>query len=324
MAIYTEEIFLEKLKEKNRDWDKIELLSPFVKAKQKIKCRCRVCGYEWSPIPSSLLQDTGCRVCRMEEQIKNQTKTHEQFMQEFNELKADNPHLKHIEIIGEYKGEKVKIKAKCHYCNTEWDAVPRNLLKGSGCYNCRGRFVSKYRKENNIWGGENNPRHINPMRGKDNPNWKDGATSLYQELRSETRDWFMATNKIFDWKCALTGEKFDNVHHLVEFKDILTEVLEIYELDRRKSIGDYSEEEQMWIKDGIKQLHKKYGYGVSLCEPVHTLFHKLYSYNNCNKFDFLEFTNRFVNGEFNNFLSQQGLSININPKIYNVLLNNLY
>lgn len=35
MAIYTEEIFLEKLKEKNRDWDKIELLSPFVKAKQK-------------------------------------------------------------------------------------------------------------------------------------------------------------------------------------------------------------------------------------------------------------------------------------------------
>jgi hypothetical protein len=162
------------------------------------------------------------------------------------------------------------------------------------------------------------------MCGKDNPNWKDGATSLYQELRSETRDWFMATNKIFDWKCALTGEKFDNVHHLVEFKDILTEVLEIYELDRRKSIGDYSEEEQVWIKDGIKQLHKKYGYGISLCEPVHTLFHKLYSYNNCNKFDFLEFTNRFVNGEFNDFLSQQGLSINVNPKIYNVLLNNLY
>ena len=324
MTVYTEETFLEKLKEKNRDWDKIEFLSPFVKAKQKIQCRCKVCGYEWSPIPSSLLQDSGCRVCRMEEQIKNQTKTHEQFMQEFNDIKANNPHLEYVELLDKYENEKTKIKAKCHYCNKEWNATPRNLLKGNGCPNCKGRFVSQYRKANNVWGGENNPRHISPMCGKDNPNWKDGITSLYSELRSETKDWFMATNKFFDWKCALTGVKFDNVHHLVEFKDILAEVLEIYELDRRKSIGDYSEKEQKWIKDGIRQLHKKYGYGVSLCETIHMLFHKIYSYDNCDKYDFLEFTNRCVSGEFNDYLAQHGLSININPKIYNVLLNNLY
>ena len=41
----------------------------------------------------------------------------EQFMKEFNELRANNPHLEYIEIIGEYKNEKSKIKAKCHYCN---------------------------------------------------------------------------------------------------------------------------------------------------------------------------------------------------------------
>ena len=115
---------------RQRSWVRVPSPSPLTKLKQKIKCKCKVCGYEWSPIPSSLLQDTGCRVCRMEEQIKNQTKTHEQFMQEFNELKADNPHLEHIEIIGKYKGDKIKIKAKCHYCNTEWDAVPSNLLRG--------------------------------------------------------------------------------------------------------------------------------------------------------------------------------------------------
>ena len=324
MAIYTEEMFFEKLKEKNRDWDKIEFLSPFVKAKQKIECKCRVCGHEWSPIPSSLLQGTGCRVCRMKEQIESQTKTHEQFMQEFNDIKANNCHLAHIELLGKYKNEKTKIKAKCHYCNKEWCATPRNLLKGSGCPYCKGRFVSQYRKNNNLWCGENNPRHINPMCGKDNPNWKDGATSLYRELRSETRDWFIETNKYFDWRCALTGEKFDNVHHLVAFKDILNEVLDVYELERRKTIGDYSEEEQLLIKDGIRQLHKKYGYGVSLCEPVHILFHRLYGYESCTKFEFLEFVNRFVGGDFDEYLSQRGLTLNINPKIYNILLNNLY
>lgn len=324
MPVYTEEYFLKLLKEKNRDWDKIELLSPFIKAKQKINCKCKVCGNLWSPTPSSLLQGTGCRECRIKEQIHNQTKTHEQFISEFNKLKEQDKHLEYIEILGKYKNEKTKIKAVCKYCSNEWDATPRNLLKGNGCPKCKGRFISDYLKQNEKWAGNNNPRHINPMCGKDNPNWRDGATSLYQELRSETKDWFIATNKIFDWKCALTGVKFDNVHHLVGFKDILAEVLEIYELDRHKSIGDYSEQEQIWIKDGIRQLHKKYGYGVSLCEPVHMLFHKVYSYNNCTKFDFLEFTNRFVNGEFNDYLARYRLSINVNLRLYNVLLNNLY
>lgn len=245
----------------------------------------------------SMANKIGCRG----KEGKRIVKTHNDFISEFNNVKATDKHLEYITILGKYSGCNTKIQAWCDYCKKSWDAIPSNLLKGSGCPNCKGRFISQYRKQNNIWSGENNPRHINPMCGKDNPNWKDGATSLYRELRSETKDWFIDTNKIFDWKCALTGEKFDNVHHLVEFKDILTEVLEIYELDRRKSIGDYSDEEQLLIKDGIRQLHKKYGYGVSLCEPIHTLFHKLYSYNNCNKYDFLEFTNRFANGEFKGF-----------------------
>lgn len=324
MAIYTEEIFLAKLKEKNKDWDKIEFLSPFIRAKQKVKCKCKVCGYEWNPMPSTLLQGSSCRICRMKEQIQNQTKTHEQFMSEFNKIKANNEHLEFIEIIGKYTSEKHKIRAKCFYCNKEWDAMPRNLLKGSGCPNCKGRFVSKSFINSKKWVGENNPRHIHPMCGEENPNWKDGITNLYGELRSETKDWFISTNNLFNWKCALTGVKFDNVHHLVPFKDILSEVLDIYELDRRKSIGDYSQEEQNSIKNGIKLLHQKYGYGVSLCEPMHRLFHKQYSYNNCTKFDFFKFTNECVSGQYDNYLKEYGLIININPVLYNVLLNNLY
>ena len=212
---------------------------------------------------------------------------------------------------------KLSVKAKERFGN--YDA-PAKGLKWS---NEARQKLSEAKKAVGKWKGESNPRHINPMCGEDNPNWQGGITDLYRELRSETKDWFMATNKIFDWKCALTGVKFDNVHHLVEFKDILAEDLEMNGLDRRSSIGDYTEEEQTRLKEGMRQLHKKYGYGVSLCEPVHLLFHKLYSYHHCNKQDFLEFTNRFVDGEFNNYLQQHGLSINVNQSLYDILQNNL-
>lgn len=324
MAVYTQEVFFEKLKEKNKDWDKIQFLSPFVKAKQKIACRCRTCSAEWSPTPSSLLQGTGCPVCKCREGAMAQTKTHDQFIKEFNEIKEGNEHLEFINIIGQYLGEKKKISAICLYCNTEWDATPRNLLKGSGCPKCKGRFVSEAFIKSGKWVGNNNPRHINPMYGSDNPNWKDGASDLYKELRKESKEWFISTNKVFDWKCALTGSKFDNVHHLVAFKDLLSETLEIFELDRRKSIGDYSTEEQIQIREGIRLLHKKYGLGVSLCEPIHVLFHKQYGYGSCTKYNFLEFVNRCVSGEFDDYLVEHGLFLNINPKLYNVLLNNLY
>lgn len=41
----------------------VELLAPYVNARTRIDCRCRVCGHTWSPYPKSLLQGYGCPEC---------------------------------------------------------------------------------------------------------------------------------------------------------------------------------------------------------------------------------------------------------------------
>lgn len=41
----------------------VEVRSPYVNARTRVECRCRVCGHVWSPYPKSLLQGCGCPEC---------------------------------------------------------------------------------------------------------------------------------------------------------------------------------------------------------------------------------------------------------------------
>ena len=93
------------------------------------------------------------------------------------------------------------------------------------------------------WAGDKNPRYVNPLKGKDNPNWRGGITQLYFELRSEIKEWQQNSMKSCNYKCVLTNGEFDNVHHLYPFKDIVNEVFEILRLDFRNKVNDYLEEE---------------------------------------------------------------------------------
>jgi len=45
--------------------------------------------------------------------------------------------------IGDYINCRTKISFLCPYCNTVWDALPKNILEGHGCPKCS---VSGYKK----------------------------------------------------------------------------------------------------------------------------------------------------------------------------------
>ena len=79
-------------------------------------------------------------------------------------------------------------------------------------------------KKKGVWSGDKNPRVTNPLNGKDNPNWKGGITALYQELRSDTKEWFIKSAEFTNYNCVITGNNFDNIHHLYPFKEIVEEV----------------------------------------------------------------------------------------------------
>jgi hypothetical protein len=173
------------------------------------------------------------------------------------------------------------------------------------------------------WKGENNPRYQNPLSGELNGNWKGGITNLYQELRSDSKEWQEKSMEFCNYRCVITNGWLDNVHHLIPFRDIVNETFQILDIDVRRKVLDYSREEWLSISEKLKELHNKYGYGVALCKPIHKLFHDNYGYTNNTSYQFLDFVYRLDIGEFDDWLIENNLSLNINYKFIEELESSL-
>ena len=179
-----------------------------------------------------------------------------------------------------------------------------------------GRVVSEEEKEKTRqrvkgkWSGENNPRFINPLKGSDNGRWEGGITNLYQFLRENIVEWKEDSMKYCNYRCVLTGDYFNNIHHLIPFKDIVYEAMGILNIEVKQDVSDYSEELRNELINKIKELHIKYGYGMCLTKDLHKIFHDNYGYTNFTKENFIEFTDRYFNKEFDEILIEKHKSIN--------------
>ena len=131
MKRLTQEEFMERFYIKNETAENIEILGEYVNNKTKIKCKCKIDGYEFEMRPNNLLNNQGCPKC------SGRDKTTEEFKQEMKEIN-DN-----IEILGEYKGSNKKIKVRCKIDSYKWEATPHNLLNGSSCPKCSGKIKNK-------------------------------------------------------------------------------------------------------------------------------------------------------------------------------------
>ena len=112
--------------------DNIELLTDYINAKSPIKCRCKLCGYEWSVNAAYSLKYSGCPKC-----AGNIKKNHIDFVKEVRSL---NPN---IEIISDYISSKEKITCQCVSCKNIWKTSPSNLLNGTGCPKCKSSIGEK-------------------------------------------------------------------------------------------------------------------------------------------------------------------------------------
>lgn len=126
--------FKEKVKKINPN---IEVKGEYINAKTRMECKCKVCGYEWSPVASSLSSGCGCPKC-----AGNMKKTHAQFV---GQLKKIQPNLI---VLGTYQNAHTKILCKCKKCGNEWEIKPNNLLNGQGCNKCaQEKRTQFHRKE---------------------------------------------------------------------------------------------------------------------------------------------------------------------------------
>lgn len=116
----------------------IEILEPYVQAHQKVRCRCRKCGYEWAATPNNLLYGHGCARC-----AKKLKLTTAEYIERVRQ-KTDT-----IEILSPYDGYKKKVRARCTVCGYEWTPVAGQLIYGHGCPSCKGlrRYTTEHFKE---------------------------------------------------------------------------------------------------------------------------------------------------------------------------------
>lgn len=111
-------------------------------SKSKLRCRCRVDGYEWTSNSTRLLRGDGCPRCS-----KNERKTTSRFIEE---MSAINPS---VAILGEYINANTKILCRCENGH-DFEMRPMNLISGEGCPHCREtkgeRKIRAYLTLNNI------------------------------------------------------------------------------------------------------------------------------------------------------------------------------
>ena len=115
------EVFLEEVRAIN---PAVEVLGDYINTNTPIACKCKRCGHEWNPRPSSILKGTGCPKC-----AGNAKRTHEEFVAEMRRINPD------IEILGKYKNTDTTIECRCKVCGCLFSKRPSSLLHGGECPN---------------------------------------------------------------------------------------------------------------------------------------------------------------------------------------------
>ena len=129
MIKLTTEQFVEKAKLVHSDKYDYSLVN-YVNAHSKIKIICPVHGV-FEQAPNNHLNGQNCPFCEKEKEIKNKTKTAEQFI---NEAKLIHGNKYDYSLVNYIRGD-VKVKIICPV-HGEFEATPNNHLKNRGCPKC--------------------------------------------------------------------------------------------------------------------------------------------------------------------------------------------
>lgn len=214
--------------------------------------------------------------------------------------------LKSIKYNKEYIEELVE-KVGCKYVSHERDYVQTRVTIICTC----GRVDSVYLPAFQLGAKCRNcakESFTEKMSGEFHPNWKGGISEIHVWLRGKTDRWRVSSIEDCDSKCVITGEKFDDVHHLYSFNLILQDVFIKTEIPIRSSVSEYSQEELNLLSDTCVKEHPKHPLGVCLKEDIHLLFHDIFGYGSNTPDQFDEFKKRYSNGEFNEILNERRIS----------------
>jgi hypothetical protein len=92
-----------------------------------------------------------------------------------------------------------------------------------------------------------------------------------------------------NYKCIVTHERFNVIHHLYGFDLILEEVFNETGITKKRTISEYTFDELNLIKEKCIEIHNQHPLGVCLSTDIHELFHKMYGRGKNTPEQFTEF-----------------------------------
>lgn len=150
MVKLTLETIIKKVFEINPN---IEILSDkYINNSTKLKCRCKIDGYEWGVTWGKLSQGRGCPECA--------GKRTDYTINDIREkLYKINPNIQILSC--EYTGCSEKLKCKCLIDGYVWEPTWDNLKQGKGCHKCKARKMADFQRLT-IEEVKNRLEYINP------------------------------------------------------------------------------------------------------------------------------------------------------------------
>lgn len=132
---------------------------------------------------------------------------------------------------------------------------------------------------------------------------KSSYNDLSEYVRRNNSEWKIQSMIHCGYKCALTGNRFDDIHHIYGLNLILNETL--YELDIKvkENIDDYTSGELKDVLAMFRIKQSEYPLGVCLSKNVHLIFHNIYGYGNNTQEQWDEFVRNFKEGKYSEILN---------------------
>lgn len=121
------------------------------------------------------------------------------------------------------------------------------------------------------------------------PRSEDVIYGLDKYIHRHNAEWKKSSAENCGYKCIITGEEFDDIHHLYAKNLIIKELLELYPEYRDINLNEVSEEEKVMVYNSFVSMQSKYPLGVCLKEEYHKMFHQKYGFGNNTPEQFYEF-----------------------------------
>lgn len=114
-------------------------------------------------------------------------------------------------------------------------------------------------------------------------------------FRKYNIDWKEDSMRASAYKCVVSGDRFDEIHHLVSLNTIVENAINLLGCG---SCGfdpnTASTEEKRNFIDAVKTEQSKYPLGVCLRHDIHSAFHRMYGFGNNTEEQFNEFLERIM------------------------------